>query len=271
MRSFFEIRKSIAVAFASARHRRKLHLQFAMFFAVAFREPTGCLARFREFASLIALAFASFVKCIALAFEQVCDLHVVAFANHAVLSRSLLRASRNHRDRFRASLEVHRVRSCEHTASSRSRLRVRGGHRDRSGDSQKPSRSPFAILRNSCDRFCDSQQFHRGRFCVHTASSQSHLRFAESLAVASCDSRDSSRSLFCEVADTSRSLLRGRGKRESMALKHLGGRGGWRQVLRDFLRVVLLEPWDLKTEDWGPRQSLEEHLGGLNSECFCQT
>ncbi len=64
-------------------------------------------------------------------------MHAVAFANHAVLSRSLLQASRNPRDRFRDSRLVHRVRSFEHTASSRSRLRVRGRHRDRSGDSRK--------------------------------------------------------------------------------------------------------------------------------------
>ena len=213
--------------------------RIAGFFVVIFREPASLSRSPLRVCELHRSRFREFVKCITLAFEQVCDLHAVAFTNHAVLSRLLLRASRNHRDRFRDSQLAHRVRSFKHTASSRLRLRVRGRHRDRSGDSQKSSRSPFAISRNSCDRFRDSQQFHRGRFREHTASSQSRLRFAESLAVASCNSRDSSRSLLCEVADTLRSLLRGRGKKESMALKRLGGRGGWRQVLRDFLRVVL--------------------------------
>ena len=45
------------------------------------------------------------------------------------------------------------------------------------------------------------------------------------------------------------------GKRESLsALEHLHDRGGRYRVLRVILRVVLVEPRDLKTKDWGPKQ-----------------
>ena len=56
-----------------------------------------------------------------------------------------------------------------------------------------------------------------------------------------------------------------------MALKRLGGRGGWRQVLRDFLRVVLSVILGLKMETKTEvlRNILEADLGVLPLDLRC--
>ena len=164
------------------------------FIAIAFRDwqkpkHRGRFSRVRE---LHRSRFREFAKCIALAFEQVCNLHAVAFANHAVLSRSLLQASRNPRDRFRDSRLVHRVRSFEHTASSRSRLRVRGRHRDRSGDSRK--RKDIAVA------FCKL----RGHIAVAFAIRNTFI-------VAAFASTRHRRNHVCDLRNHLRSLLATRG------------------------------------------------------------
>ena len=121
------------------------------------------------------------------------------------------------------------------------------------------SRSPFAIWRNCCDRFCNSQQFHHGRFL----QAHSIVAIASVICGIICSRilrhAGSSQSPFCKVVDTLQSLLQGCGKKESMALKRLGGRGGRHRVLRDFLRAVLV---DLGTEACGASSILEGHLGG---------
>ena len=195
-----------------------------------------------------------------------------------MLSRLLLQASRNHCDCFCDLRVVHRVCSFEHTALSRSRLRVRGRHRDRSGDSRKRKNIAVAF-RELCGliaiavTICKS---HRG--CLLRSHGIVVIAFAirSSFIVAAFASTRHHRNRVCDLRNHLRLLLVTRGihrdrfsarsrthrdhsckvegKKESMALKHLGGRGGWRRVLRDFLRVILVEPWDLKTEDWSPRQ-----------------
>ena len=171
------------------------------------REPALHLSCFCEFASFVILALASlrsashllvrkFTSCIAIIAIRGGALRLLSRARS--LSRTLSqfagdasqslfaiaedKASRSLFASFEVSsrllwqfTEVYCNRFCESLRSIAIAFR----------DSRKSSRSLLAVSRSRCNRFSQSQQIHRGRFCGRTASSQSHLRFTESFTVAS--------------------------------------------------------------------------------------
>ena len=154
--------------------------RIAGFFVVIFREPASLSRSPLRVCELHRSRFREFVKCITLAFEQVCDLHAVASANHAVLSRSFLRETIAIAFAIHSWLIVFALSStrhrhgcdCESVEGIAIAQAIRRSHRGRLSRSRGILAIAFAIRSSFIVAAFASTQHHRNRVC----DLRNHLR-----------------------------------------------------------------------------------------------